>query len=185
MLNISEANKNLYRNGSHVQMVINVPNKNITLTNSDLVADSAELTESIESGNSLSFMGCIATKFKFSCADVIEDIRGEYIEVSITPDSGDALPLFKGYIDSQDNQTHEDLLTTFTAYDVMTKVNSANVSSWYNSLSFPMTIKNFRDSFWNYFNIIDDVPFQFTNFFRHTSKQNSYPVQLWRNYENP
>ena len=75
MLNITEATKQQYRlDNIHKELEIRIPSANLILHNSDIVAESVNLTESIESGNNLSFTGCIASIFKFSCVNLIQDI---------------------------------------------------------------------------------------------------------------
>lgn len=155
MLNIPEEEKIKWRSSSiHKDIVISVPNLNVTLTNDDLVLETIELKESINEGNALTFTGCIASEFSFTMHDVIQDLRSQYIEVTIAVDNETALPLFSGYVTTQDNLTFLDRQTRVTAFDSMTKIFDADVTSWYNALTFPITVKNFRDSFFATVNII-------------------------------
>ena len=151
MLNVSDATKSAYKSATAKSLTISFPNANITLTNADIVSNSLEISESIESGKNLSFKGCIASKLKFKCAAAVRDLRGEYVEVSIQAGETDVIPLFKGIVDEQTNQTHEDILTEFTAYDKLYTLGQTDVTSWYNSLfgtqgTTARTIKYIRDS---------------------------------------
>ena len=147
MINVSEATKSAYRGSStHKVLTISVPNRNITITNDDIKSESMELTEMIESEENLTFKGCNASQFKFAVKDVATDIRGEYIEASIQAGETDVIPLFKGYVDSQSNETYEDVSTEFTCYDVLKSVAERNMQSWVDGLTFPITVKNFRNS---------------------------------------
>ena len=160
MLNVSADTKTAYKSeGSLKEITITFPNKNITLTNSDIVAESVCLKECINSGNQLQFTGCIATSFSFECADFATDVRGEYIEAKIQIDDTDEIPLFHGYVNEVTNRNHEDVTRKITAYDVLYTINNADVTSWYNSLSFPISIRNMRYSFFAYFGItqVEDV----------------------------
>lgn len=148
MLNVLETTKSAYITASATNKVltISIPGKSMTIEDDDLVQDSMSLKESIETGRSLTFKGCNASCFQFKVAGVVTDLRGQYIEATIQAGDTEEIPLFKGYIDTQDNLTHEDVLTEFTAYDVLYKVGNQNMQSWIDGLTFPITVKNFRNS---------------------------------------
>lgn len=153
MLNVSDATKSAYINGSLKTLTINVPGASVVFTNDDIVSESANLIEGIENGKNLTFKGCIATQFKFQVADIVRDLRGEYIEVTIRAGTTEEIPYFKGYIDTQDNQTHEDVLTTFTAYDVLATKGGINCQSFLESLTYPINVKNFRNALFTFLSI--------------------------------
>lgn len=144
MINVTDATKEAYMGAAHISLTITVPDRNVTFTNADLVSECPELTESIETERALTFRGCIATRFKFKVAEIVTDLRGEYIEASIQADDTETIPLFSGYIESQDNLTHEDILTEFTCYDALYSIGERDMQSWIDSRTFPMTVKQFR-----------------------------------------
>ena len=150
MINVSDATKQLYYESSHKNLVISLPNKNITLTNTNLIQESPELTELLEPENELTFTGCNSSTFKFKVAGLIQDIRDEYIEVTIQAGNTDIIPLFSGYVVSQNNRTYEDVVTEVECQDILYKLRNVDVTSWYNGLTFPITMKNFRNSFFTY-----------------------------------
>lgn len=149
MINISDAEKALYKGSVHKTITITVPGKNITFTNTDLIKESVSLTERIETERNLSFKGCCASVFSFTVNNLVTDIRGEYIEATIRPDDGTEIPLFAGYVETQSNRTYEDYQTEITAYDPLIKVLDRDVTAWYNGLSFPILVRNFRNSFFS------------------------------------
>ena len=154
MLNVSEATKNAYKADSvQKQFTISFPNANITYRNDDIVIESFELIESIEANENISFMGCVASQMKFICAAPVRDLRGEKVNVSIVAGDTEPITLFNGYIDEQTNITQEDVVTEFVAYDKLYTVGQRDVTAWYNGLTFPITIKNFRNSFFTYIGI--------------------------------
>lgn len=154
MLNISDASKEIYLNGNIPKAVtITFPNVNVTITNSDIVNESLELIESIENGHQLSFQGCIATQLKFKCAGIVIDLRGEYVTAKLSATGAEDIPLFKGYVDQQNNQTHEDIITEFVCYDALYQKGDIECADWYQGLTFPMSVKAFRDSFFNFIGI--------------------------------
>ena len=149
MINISDAEKALYKGSVHKTITITVPGKNITFTNTDLVKESVSLTERIETERNLSFKGCCASVFSFTVNNLVTDIRGEYIEATIQPDDGTTINLFSGYVETQSNRTFEDYQTEITAYDPLIKVLDRDVTAWYNGLSFPILVRNMRNSFFS------------------------------------
>lgn len=154
MINVSDITKELYLQGSVPRtLTITIPNKNITIQNEDILSETMKITESISSGNNLDFKGCIATVFQIKTVDIIQNITGEYITVDITIRGGDTIPLFRGYVEEVTNPTHEDVTCKITAYDVLYKLSNTDVLSWYNGLTFPITVKNFRDSLCNHLGI--------------------------------
>lgn len=147
MINVTDETKSAYLADSvHKNLTITIADRNVTFTNADIVSESLELTESIETTRALTFKGCIATRYKFKVAGIVTDLRGEYVEASIQASNTESIPLFKGYIDSQNNLTHEDILTEFTCYDALYSIGERDMQSWVDGLSLPMTVKQFRTS---------------------------------------
>lgn len=147
MIEVLDSTKQAYLESHHKVLNISIPNINLTLTNANIVYESLDLQESIETEEQLQFKGCNASQFKVSVAGVIQDIRDEYIEVTITADNTETIPLFSGYVVEQTNRNGEDITTELTCYDPLYKIRKQDVTSWYNGLTFPITMKNFRNSF--------------------------------------
>lgn len=160
MIKVNQDTKNAYKAyGGHKEVEIRIPALDITLTNTDILSQSLSLTEAIESSENLTFTGCIASCLKFKCADIVQDIKGQYIECDITAGDTQTIPLFRGYIDSVTNSSHEQMTMDITAYDALYKINEMDVTSWYNSLTFPITIANMRNSFFNYVGITQEADY--------------------------
>lgn len=149
MIKVSQDTKNAYKSdASHKEIVIRIPDANITLTNEDIVSESLELKEAIESSENLSFQGCISSSLKIEVFTLVDDtLEGMWIEADIKADNTETIPLFRGYISEVTNQTHEEYTAVIRAYDALYKINNTDVTSWYNSLTFPMTVQAFRNSF--------------------------------------
>lgn len=157
MIRISEESKAAYKNDfSDKQVVITIPGKETTLTNDDLILESMELKEAIESGENLSFTGCIASSLTFETLELFDDtLVGEYITADITAMDEDGeptetVPLFRGFVDVVTNLTHEEYTSKIRAYDALYLVNQMDVTAWRNSLTFPISVYNLRNSFFNY-----------------------------------
>lgn len=160
MIRVNQDTKDAYKAyGGHKEVNIRIPALDIILTNTDILAQSLSLTEAIESSENLTFTGCIASCLKFKCADIVEEIKGQYIECDITAQDTETIPLFRGYIDSVTNSSHEQMTMDITAYDALYKINEQDVTSWYNSLTFPITMMNFRNSFFNYVGVTQEADY--------------------------
>ena len=151
MIKVTDATKAAWKSDvAHKEIEIRIPEADITLSNEDIVSDSLELKEAIESSGNLSFQGCIAASLKVECFTLVDDtLEGMWIEADIVADNTQTIPLFRGYISEVTNQTHEEFTTVIRAYDALYKINNTDVTSWYNGLSFPMTVQAFRNSFFN------------------------------------
>lgn len=152
MINVNQTTKDAYKNdASHKELVVKIPGAGITLRNEDILADSLELKEAIESGDNLSFQGCIAASLKVECFNLVDEtLIGQRIEADITADNTQTIPLFRGFISEVTNATHEEFTTTIRAYDALYNINNRDVTAWYNSLTFPISMINFRNSFFSY-----------------------------------
>lgn len=152
MINVNQTTKDAYKNdASHKELVVKIPGAGITLRNEDILADSLELKEAIESGDNLSFQGCIAASLKVECFNLVDEtLVGQRIQADITADNTQTIPLFRGFISEVTNATHEEFTTTIRAYDALYNINNRDVTAWYNSLTFPISMINFRNSFFRY-----------------------------------
>ena len=121
MYSVNDETKNAYKSdASHKEIIVRIPTANLTLTNEDIVAESLELKESIESSGNLSFQGCIASSFKIECFNLVDDtLEGAWIEADIQADETQVIPLFRGYISEVTNATHEEFTTIIRAYDAL------------------------------------------------------------------
>lgn len=160
MIRVTDTTKNAYKNDSTLKDVeVRIPGANITLMNEDILADSLELKEAIETGENLSFQGCIASSFKIECFNLVDEtLEGEWIECDIVahtgdPDDDEVIPLFRGYISEVTNTTHEEFTTEIRAYDALYTICNSDVTAWYNGLTFPITCLNMRNSFFTHFGI--------------------------------
>lgn len=152
MLNVLDSTKELYMTSSHKAVVISVPGKSLTFNNANLVSESVTLKESIESNDELQFKGCNSSCLKFKVAGLVMDIRGQYIEATIQAGTGEVIPLFHGYVVNQSNRTYEDVVSEITCYDVLYKIRDLDVTAWYTSLQSTRTVKQIRDSLFDYLN---------------------------------
>lgn len=150
MINVLDKSKYLADN-TIFSWTVRFPSLNLTYTNSEIVAESFRLTESLSDNESLEFVGCIASCCQISLYDIEKDIKGQRITVMI-----DDIPLFDGIVDSVEIQTPS-LTKKITAYDKLYSISEVDVASWYKSLSFPRTMKQIRDSLISYLGLTAEV----------------------------
>lgn len=78
-------------------------------------------------------------------------LAGKKISVSVTLEGVDEAPFMMGvYKVDSDVPTADRRYRDIVAYDAMYDLLNAEVAGWYNSLTFPMTLRQFRDSFCAY-----------------------------------
>jgi hypothetical protein len=145
MIEVTEQTKRAYTSGS-VQKTLTISVGSATLRNDDIVSESLVLKEAIEESGYLTYKGCIASELRFDCADVVQDFRGQSVTVTIQAGETETITLFTGKVVEQTNLSHADKVTSITCYDAMYDILQTDVTDWYNALTFPITVKNFRDS---------------------------------------
>lgn len=119
-----------------------------TIRNEDLLYDSITLTEAISSSDGLVFGRCESSRFEFTVYNVISSLKGCELTVDIVLGDDTANPFRLGtYIVDSDKPTADRYHRKVIAYDRLSKLNEMDVKDWYAGLTFPITIKNFRDSF--------------------------------------
>lgn len=121
------------------------------LNEDDWKGESAELTERLCSESELSFGRCEASTFKLRVRERIIPLAEKKITVSVTLEGAEEAPFMMGvYKVDSDVPTADRRYRDIVAYDAMYDILNAEVSGWYNSLTFPMTLRQFRDSFCTY-----------------------------------
>ena len=146
-MTVSSAVKQAYLGGDHKNLSLYFPDLDLTIGHEDIVSESMSLHESIFETESIEFVGCISSQFKIQVRNLHEDIKGQRIVVSITTDSttSSPIPLFHGIVDGVDMSAKRNY-KTITAYDELYSKGQIDVAGWYKSLTFPISIANFRNS---------------------------------------
>ena len=162
MISIYEEVKRLYKavNSNDVtkDYKISINDGAINLSNKDLVYGSFKLEQKLCSADSLTFGECNAAMVQFQCASGIGDVKGKELTLSqnICSDLiSDALNLGTYVIDSCEI-TENKKYRTITAYDNIYKFN-ANVSDWYEKLTFPISMINMFKSLCAYVGVSHNV----------------------------
>lgn len=141
-----------YDSGSDHQIFVSIDGKKIA-DNSSIEFESFELEETLCSESDLTFGSCESNCIKLVLRG-IPSILGKEIVVSEEITESGLEPFIYGkYLVTSDVPTSDKTKREITAYDSMYGVLNCDVKSWYSSLSFPMSLRQFRDSFFSYVGI--------------------------------
>lgn len=154
-MQVSDTVKQQYHSDSiHKSLVIEFPEMDLTLSNSAIYEESMQLKESLLENNSIEFVGCIASMFSVQVYGLYDNIKGKKMIVSIHTENTqeEPVPLFSGIVDSAMLQSNKKS-KKITAYDELYTKGNTDVSSWYNSLTFPISLANFRNSLFDFIGI--------------------------------
>ena len=136
------------------QMVISVVGTNQKIDNSMLEIGTFALEESLCSESELKFGACEANCVKFTARNTAGNIIGKKISMEETIDGDSENPMPYGVFKvASDVPTADRAKRQITAYDAMYDIINTDVKSWYAGLSFPMTLKQFRNSFFAHLGI--------------------------------
>lgn len=152
-MEVSTATKQAYKNNSiHKELTLEFPNLGLTIPHRLIQGESMRLKESIMDSNRVEFVGCISSMFEIQVYGVDAKLKNEFVRVSIKTEDTESIPLFQGYVDSAQMQSNKNY-KKITAYDILHNKGDIDVAAWYKSLVFPITLKNLRDSLFNYIGI--------------------------------
>lgn len=133
------------------ELLLYFPNLDLRIETDQIVDDSFELNESICSDTDLVIGSCEAAQFKVKVADVVADLKDQIMIVTQIVDGQYEMPLGTYKVDSVPKQA--DLrFKEIIAYDAM-KGTDKDVSTWYNSLTFPIKKKTMMQSLLTYLGI--------------------------------
>lgn len=120
------------------------------IDNSQISSESLKITESLCEGENLTFGECNAASIEITVADVLMDLTGK--EFMATVEVGNyemALGIYRveSFVRQADRR-----MKKITAYNRMRRFQN-DVAEWYQSISFPVTLRQFRDSLCGYVGI--------------------------------
>lgn len=152
---IGGKNKELYYESSiDKQLNIEVIGTKHVIDNSMREQDTFTLTETLNDGTELKFGSCMPNQISFTGREVPIATKGMKLRVTETLEGNEDDPFEYGtYTVQSDTPTADRTKRQITAYDAMYDIINADVKSWYDGLTFPMTLKQFRDSFFTHLGI--------------------------------
>lgn len=122
------------------------------IQNDQILDGSLNLVESINSGDGLVFGRCESSKFEITICENHIPLKGCRLLVQVSLNDNDPFTIGTYKVDS-DKPTADRVHRKITAYDSLYEINDKDVVFWYNGLTFPMTLKAFRDSFFTYLGV--------------------------------
>lgn len=148
---IEYKHEDLFRDGTDKQLSIVSADGKVNITNSEIHYEQFELKESLCSQSELTFGACEASQIKFKISNVFTSMVGMQLAVTTALEGHTGAPFsFGKYKVVSDKPTADRRYRNITAYDAMYDILNAEVSRWYNSLAFPMKLRQFRNSFCAY-----------------------------------
>lgn len=112
---------------------------------------SFKLTRNICTDSNLRFGGCLSSYISCRLSNGLSKLKNKKITVNqIINDT--VVPLGKFYVDT-DTPSTDKKYRDITAYDILYKKKSIDMTDWYSRLIFPMTLKTFRDLFFAFLEI--------------------------------
>lgn len=155
---ISGKNKELYYASSiDKQLNIEVVGTRIVIDNSMRERDTFTLTESLNDGSELKFGSCLPNQISFIAHDMPAGLVGKILRPVETLEGNEDDPFTYGeYKIFSAVPTADRTKRQITAYDALYDILNADVKAWYAGLSFPMTLKQFRNSFFAHLGIAQE-----------------------------
>ena len=149
MIKISEAIKKLYiEDSTPIELEVRFKDNAFpTIKGSDVLSEQMTLHESICEEEQLKFGGCNSSSFELTVFNLNSGIKGCEIEPVLITNKTE-IPLGVFYVETIEKYAGKDY-KKLTAYDKM-RYFDVDVKDWYDSLTFPISVKNFRDSLCEY-----------------------------------
>lgn len=154
---INYKHKDLFQQDSVEKQLI-ISYDNVSITNEDLFNQEMTLEESLCSDQQLIFGSCEASVIKFKVANIVEQMKGKWLDVKMVLEGNASEPFLIGqYKVDSDKFTADRRWKDVVAYDAMYDIINSDVIGWYNSIlpdaGSSMTVKQFRTSFLEHFDI--------------------------------
>lgn len=123
--------------------------------------ESIKISEILEDGTQLNFIGCKARKLEVSIINTDTEFVNKSIVIKASASIGEIttseLILFRGNVAEVKQKSQSDIMVTLTAYDHMADVIEMDLAEWYKGLTFPMSLRAFRQALPAEMNVKDEV----------------------------
>lgn len=151
MLDWTNAKKNAFQSG--VQKYVTLEFSGGTVIDNELIqTESLSFTQTICDESELRYGLCYASEFTIVVFSVDEVFEGQTVTVSIEADGEDFT--LGTFIVATSPLSDDRTYRTITAYDPLYSILTVNYADWVTqNISFPITLKDFRDSFFEYVGI--------------------------------
>lgn len=153
---ISYVNNDLFKkSGTKKELIIAYDGGEIR--NNTIYSEQFELKEKICAADNLVFGKCESSELKFKIANTVDTLKDKSINVSMILDGLTNSPFvigkYKVYSDTvSGNRNYRNII----AYDDMYYILNADITSWYETIGFPVTLKQFRDSLFSFLGVVQE-----------------------------
>ena len=150
MRTVDQATQTAWGAISYTKIRVYLPSLSMSISDENI--GSIKFTEAISDTDNLFFVGCISSGIELTLNNFTTDIHLNTIEVYAQKENTTELKIFTGKVYTADLDGRNNTMKV-VAYDALYRVFNADVTSWYDNLVLPMTMKAFRDSFFSHFGI--------------------------------
>lgn len=155
MLSVSEELKQAFFSAEQKNLILTFDDGTV-IDNSNIAFESMDLEQSISDGDELKFGQTSSACFKTKIKSSEKRYKNLWFNASIgVGEHTIKLGRFKVYTD---NMTSDRLYRDIVAYDSLFWIANTDVTDWYNGLTFPISLKAFRDSLFDFLGI-EQEPF--------------------------
>lgn len=151
---MDKAEREAWQGSTHKYLTLTFDDGQI-ITNDDIYSESMELEQAICEESQLTFGGVSSSCFKVRVFASAGTFKGRSFTAALAVDSY-TLTLGRFTVDS-DTLTDDHGYRDLTCYDTLKTVLSTNYASWVDTLSFPTTIKAFRDAFFEHIGVAQET----------------------------
>lgn len=147
MLNITNEQKELFKKDSlHKNLVIPFTDSDLVINNSNIISESMILTETLCNEEQIKFGLINSSQFEVTVAEIDSDVKGKEIKPYLAI-SDLEIPLGV-FLIKEVQKLQDKPYKKLVAMDRVSKLD-VSVKDWYESLEFPISVKNFRDGLFN------------------------------------
>lgn len=169
-----------FRKASHKSLTLTFSDGTV-LTNTNIVSESLNIEESLCADDNLYYGACESSCLTIRIAYTEKSFKGLHLQIGVVADGDDTLFVddsgdfystnegdyfanpemqsfsFGNYVVVSDVPSNDRSYRDLVCYDKMYEIADLNVATWYKGLTFPMTLKDFRDSLFSYLNVTQET----------------------------
>jgi len=150
MRTANQATQTAWNQIEYTKVRVYLPELEMSVTDEKI--GSIKFKEAISDTDNLFFVGCIASQVDLTLNDFDLDIHLDSIEIYAQRGNTTELKIFTGKIYTCDLDGRNKTMK-IVAYDALYRIFNADVTEWYDQLSLPMTMKAYRDAFFEHFGV--------------------------------
>ena len=158
MLSVEQIEKMAWEYGTNKSLTLTILTNDldtITINNDEIVSESMEFTETLCDESSLTYGKVCANSFSVEIEFTTVSYKNCIVQPIISVDYNGATysqPLGLFFVVNEERKNN-DLTKKLTCYDAIYNMQTTDVTSWYEGLTYPITMADFRKSFFKHLNL--------------------------------